>query len=182
MAFPAFYGFSQLETEFTLGEMQMEPIKVYMDSENEGEIICPSCENKKIINVANYRIATKPIKVKCRCGYSFSIKLEHRRHHRRNVIIPGKLFHVDSRREADDILIKSISVTGVGFETKSLRGIKVGDTFEVAFLLKDSFDAAVRESVVVKRVQGNFIGAEFLEKDNYNYELDFYVMPQLSMT
>jgi hypothetical protein len=152
-----------------------------MDSENEGEIICPNCENKKIINVANYRIATKPIKVKCRCGYSFSILLEHRRYQRRNTAIPGKLFHVESKKQVDDILIKSISVTGVGFETRSLRGVKVGDTFEVAFLLQDSFDSAVRESIVIKRVQDNFIGAEFLDKDKYNYELDFYVMPQLSM-
>jgi len=81
----------------------------------------------------------------------------------------------------DNILIKSISVTGIGFETKSLRGIKVGDAFEIAFLLKDSFDSAVRESIVVRRVQGSFIGAEFLEKDKYNYELDFYVMPELSI-
>jgi hypothetical protein len=160
----------------------MEPIKVYMDSENEGEIICPNCENKKIISVANNRIATKPIKVKCRCGYSFSIVLEHRRYQRRNATIPGKLFHADSKKEVDDILIKSISVTGIGFETKSIRGIKVGDTFEIAFLLKESFDSAVRESIVVKRVQGNFIGAEFSDQDKYNYELDFYVMPQLSMS
>jgi len=162
--------------------MRMEPIKVYMDSENEGEIICPNCENKKIINVANYRIATKPIKVKCRCGHSFSIMLEHRRYHRRNTTIPGKIFHAESKKEIDNILIKSISVTGIGFETKSLRGIKVGDTFEIAFLLKDSFDSAVRESIVVRRVHGSFIGAEFLDKDKYNYELDFYVMPELSMS
>jgi hypothetical protein len=49
-------------------------------------------------------------------------------------------------------------------------------------LLKESFDSAVRKSIVVKRVQGNFVGAEFSDQDKYNYELDFYVMPQLSMS
>ena len=148
-----------------------------MNSENEGEITCPNCEKKKIINVASYRIVKKPIKVKCYCGYNFSVVLEHRRYHRRNVTIPGKLFQIQSKKEFDDILIKSISVTGIGFEIKSLRNIKVGDTFEIAFTLNDNFNSAVREQIVVKRVQGNVIGAEFLDKDKYNYALDFYVMP-----
>lgn len=159
----------------------MEPIKVYMDSENEGEITCPNCEKKKVINVTNYRIVKKPIKVKCRCGYSFSIILEHRRYDRRNVTIPGKLFQIPSKKEVDDILIKSISVTGIGFETKSLTTIQVGDNFEIVFTLDDNFDSAVRERITIKRVKGNFIGAEFLDKDKYNYELDFYVMQQLSL-
>jgi hypothetical protein len=141
-----------------------------MDSENEGEITCP-----------NYHIAKKPIKVKCRCGYNFSIILEHRRYHRRSVTIPGKLFQISSKKEVDDILIKSLSVTGIGFEMKSLPAMKVGDSFEIVFTLDDNFESSVREQITIKRVKGNFVGAEFLDKDSYNYELDFYVMQQFAM-
>jgi uncharacterized Zn-finger protein len=155
--------------------------KVYINDEQEGEIICPRCKKKKTINVSNRRIPQKPIKIKCYCGHTFNIELEYRKHHRKIVNIPGKIFQRYSNKEIDDVIVISLSVTGLGFETRSLSDIKINDLLEIEFTLDDDFDSIVREEIVVKRVEGNFIGAEFFDQDKYHYELDFYIMPQLSI-
>ena len=54
----------------------IRPVKIFVNSANEGEIVCPKCEKTKTIHLLNNRITTKPIRVKCNCGYSFSIVLE----------------------------------------------------------------------------------------------------------
>jgi hypothetical protein len=49
------------------------------------------------------------------------------------------------------------------------------------FTLDDNLDSTIREQIVVKRVNGRNIGAEFSDQEKYNYELDFYIMSQLSL-
>ena len=61
----------------------IRPVKIFVNSANEGEIVCPKCEKTKTIHLSNNRITTKPIRVKCNCGYSFSIVLEYRNYHRK---------------------------------------------------------------------------------------------------
>jgi hypothetical protein len=157
----------------------MNTKKIYINTDNEGQIVCPSCHKAKTINVANYRNPLKPIRVKCQCGHNFSITLEYRKANRKTVNIPGKLFHKQSSRHIADVVVTSLSIAGVGFELKSHIGIKVvikpDDLYEIAFTLDDNFDSAIREEIVVRRVEGNRIGAEFADQEKYHYELDFYL-------
>ena len=157
----------------------MNTKKIYINPDNEGQIVCPSCKKTKLINVANYRNPEKPIRVKCQCGHNFTITLEYRKCHRKTVNIPGKLFQRQSSRHIAEITVTSLSIAGVGFELKSHIGIKAiikpEDLYEIAFTLDDNFDSAIREEIVVKRVDGNRIGAEFADQEKYHYELDFYL-------
>jgi hypothetical protein len=157
----------------------MNPWKVYVNRDNEGEVVCPSCRKTKIINVANHRLSQKPIRVKCQCGYSFSITLEYRRYLRKQVNIPGKLFRRQSSTPLEDVVVTSLSVVGVGFEVKSALGIQIEDVYEIVFTLDDDFDSMVREEIVVKRIVDNYIGAEFADQDKYHHDLDFYLSAQL---
>ena len=153
----------------------MNPWKVYINRENEGEVICPNCGKTKTINVANHRLSQKPIRVKCQCGHSFSIVLEYRRYHRKTVSIAGKIFPRFSNTPLDDVMVTSISVVGVGFEVKSTLNVKIDDVYEIVFTLDDDFESVFREEIAIKRIEGTFIGAEFLDQDKYHHELDFYL-------
>ena len=157
----------------------MTPWKVYINRENDGEVICPNCGKTKTINVSNHRLSQKPIRVKCQCGHSFSIVLEYRRYHRKTVSIPGKIFLRLASTPLDEVTVTSISVVGVGFEIKSTLNIKLEDVYEIAFTLDDDDASLVREEIVIKRIEGTFIGAEFLDQDKYHHELDFYLSPQV---
>jgi hypothetical protein len=95
------------------------------------------------------------------------------------VSMPGKIFLRQSGTPTEDIVITSLSVVGVGFEIKTIREIKAEDVYDIAFTLDDDLDTTVREEIVVKRVDGNYIRAEFADQEKYHYELDFYLTPQL---
>ena len=158
----------------------MKVTKVLVNADNEGEIICPSCGKRRAIHVSRHRKVKTPIRVKCHCGYTFTISLEYRLYHRKKATLPGKLIDPTSKKAIDDIIVTSISVTGVGFEVKSFNGINVGDVFEIRFTLDDDFASVIHEEIVVKRVKRNIIGAEFCDQDKYHYELDFYLVPEFS--
>jgi hypothetical protein len=157
----------------------IKPVKIFVNSANEGDIVCPKCEKTKTIHLSNDRVITKPIRVKCNCGYSFSIVLEYRNYHRKIVNIPGKLFHLQTRAETD-IVVTSVSVVGVGFELKSAFSLRVNDVHQIVFTLDDSTDSTIREEVIIRRINGKNIGAEFFDQEKYNFELDFYIMSQFS--
>lgn len=176
------YGHIVFWTTFKMVGRYMMPMnswKVYINRENEGEVICPNCGKTKIINVSNHRISQKPIRVKCQCSHSFNIVLEYRRYHRKTVNIPGKLFQRQSTTPVDDVMITSISVVGVGFEIKSAMGVKVDEVYDIVFTLDDDLDSMVREEVMIKRIEGTFVGAEFTDQDKYHHELDFYLTTQI---
>jgi hypothetical protein len=159
----------------------MQIIKIYVNNANEGEIVCPKCEKTKTIHLSNDRIPHKPIRVKCNCGYSFSIVLEYRKYYRKTVSIPGKLVHIQTGEDIAKIVVTSLSVVGVGFELKSTGSVTVNGVYYIVFTLDDSLESAIREAIVVKRVSGSNIGAEFCDQEKYNYELDFYIMSQISL-
>jgi hypothetical protein len=159
----------------------MKMKKVYINRENEGEILCPNCKKTKFINVSNHRIPKRPLRLRCHCGHSFTILIEYRKHHRKNVNIPGKLFLKQNNTEICNIIITSLSVVGIGFEVKSINTIKINDVYEISFTLDDKLDSMIQEEIIVKRIEGNFIGAEFSDQDKYSYELDFYILKQLSV-
>jgi hypothetical protein len=119
--------------------------------------------------------------VKCNCGYSFTIVLEYRKYYRKTVNIPGKLVHIQTGEDIAEIVVTSISVVGVGFELKSTGSVTANGVYYIVFTLDDSLESMIREAIVVKRVNGNIIGAEFCDQEKYNYELDFYIMSQLSV-
>jgi predicted RNA-binding Zn-ribbon protein involved in translation (DUF1610 family) len=159
----------------------METVRVYINRDHEGEIVCPNCGRERTIHVSKHRILKNPVRVKCHCGHSFSVSLEYRRYHRKKVNIPGKLLDPSSKKEIDDVIITSLSVAGVGFEVKSFNYIKVGDVFEIVFTLDDDFGSTIREAIVVRRVDKNSIGAEFCDQDKYNHELDFYIFSEFPL-
>jgi hypothetical protein len=153
--------------------------KVFVNRDNEGEVVCPNCGKAKTVNISNQRMSPKPIRVKCQCGYSFTIILEYRQYQRKTVSIPGRIFSRQSGMHSEDVMVTSLSITGVGFEIKSTQGIKAEDVYEIAFTLDDEIYTIVREEIIVKRIAGSYIGAEFADQEKYHHELDFYLTPQL---
>lgn len=159
----------------------MKITKVYINQENEGEIICPSCDKTRAVNISNQRVPLRPIKVKCTCGDSFSILLEYRKYHRKRVNIPGRLLDTISHAEVGEIWVTSLSVTGIGFEVTTPHEFGVNDVFEIQFTLDDDYDAVISEEIVLKRIDGNYVGAIFSDQNKYNYNLDFYITSQFAV-
>ncbi len=160
----------------------MSVIKIHVNHNKEGEITCPKCSKMKTISATPQLLTKRAIKVKCSCGHSFSVSLDYRRFFRRNVGIPGVLYQAESTKLLCNVTITSLSVSGIGFSTKSLHNIYINSAFEIEFKLDDDSDATIREAIVIRRINGLSVGAEFSEQEKYNYELDFYMSPSLAVS
>ncbi len=159
----------------------MSVIKILVNHNKEGEITCPKCSKMKTISASSQLLNKRAIKVKCSCGHSFSVSLDHRRFLRKNIEIPGVLYQADSTELLCNVTITSLSVSGIGFTTKSLHNIYINSAFEIEFKLDDNSDATIREAIAIRRINGLHVGAEFSEQEKYNYELDFYMAPSLAV-
>ncbi len=159
-----------------------DTIRVYLNESRQGIIACMHCGQKRTVNMSNYKdnhIGGKALKVKCsHCGKTFNVKFDFRRYHRVNVNFPGKLVHVETKEEIATIVIISLSVGGVGFLFEKNIELSNEDIYEVSFHLDDASHSYICEEVLIKRIHGRCVGAEFYQNDKYNYELDFYLMSE----
>lgn len=155
----------------------MQTVKVvFTGSEATYEVVCQSCGRKKTLRHEQLRHLRNAVKVKCGCGIIFDLVFERRRFYRKKVQLDAQLFDVDSGEKLDDVALVTISVGGVGF-VSHLDDIAVGDKFRVRFYLDNEAQALVDEEIMVRNIIKGMIGAEFVQQDYYNFDLDFYLMP-----
>jgi hypothetical protein len=154
---------------------------VRLNERYEGVITCGHCGTRKTVQLASHHFdvqnPSRDKKVKCVCGTIFHVQFDLRKYPRITVGLQGEIFQPGQKKKISDIVIKSLSVGGIGFEITSEMLLRTGDRLEVVFCLDDDNQSVIREEIVVKSVQQAFIGAEFAQKEKYNYELDFYLAP-----
>jgi hypothetical protein len=154
-----------------------KPIRVYLNSKHQGVVICPRCSLEKTIDMASYQgyFGGKSLNIRCkRCKASFYIEFDYRQHLRIKVNIPGKLL-LNGLNIEQDIAVNSLSVSGIGFTIIDTSKINIDDSIDIQFYLGDNDRSFVDEKITVRRINGDFVGAEYCD-DAYRHELDFYVM------
>jgi len=168
-----------------VGSMKQQipkPIRVYLNSNQEGVVICPHCSFGKTINMSNYQgyFGGKSLKVRCkRCKTSFHVEFDYRQHPRIKVNISGKL-PLNDLNIGQDIIVTSLSVSGVGFVIIDMPKINIDNILDIQFHLGDNNSSFIQEKITVRRINGDFVGAEYCA-DAYRHELDFYVMHALGI-
>jgi hypothetical protein len=159
-----------------------ETTRIYLNENRQGVVTCVHCDVKHTINMSNYTgdyLGEKSLKVKCSmCNKTFYIKFDLRKYHRININFPGKIFYFHSKKEIDDITIVSLSLGGVGFIINESLNIKISNVYRIKFQLDGEYGSVICEEIIIKRVDGCFVGAEFYYSDRYNHELDFYITAQ----
>ena len=53
--------------------------------------------------------------------------------------------------------------------------VNIDNVLDIQFQLSDNNNSFIQEKITVRRINGDFIGAEYCD-DAYRHELDFYVM------
>jgi hypothetical protein len=160
-----------------------EATRVYLNENHQGVVTCVHCGVKHTINMSSYTddyLGEKSLKVKCSmCNKTFYIKFDLRKYHRIDINFPGKIFYFQSEKEIDDITIISLYLGRVGFIINSGLNIKNDDIYGMKFQLDDEYGSVICEEIIIKRVDGCFVSAEFYHSDRYNHELDFYITAKL---
>lgn len=154
----------------------METRKVLV---KEGDIInvaCGSCLKTKKMSVAQHREnGRRELRIKCSCNNIFCLCLEYRHHFRKPIKILGKSINL-SKREGRDIVIKNISIGGIGLSPLKKHRTQKDDLLQVMFTLNDSNNTLIEAQTAVKTVTDNYIGCEFEATDNFKTSLGFYLL------
>jgi hypothetical protein len=138
--------------------------KYYVDENNQAIIICHKCGLSKKLDVTKFKDTHKKLKAKCKCGESFRLNLDFRRHYRKKVQLAGECF-IKEKGERDDILIIDVSMSGVNFTTFKPHDFSIDDTVELKFTFDNPMRTKVREPVIIKRIAGRNVGAQYINQN-----------------
>ena len=156
----------------------MEDIqKVYVSKDNHAVITCPECDRVKTTQVERFRGARHVIRARCGCGHVFNVSLEFRKAYRKEIKLAGDFLYLPQARSGGKMMVTNISMSGLGARVTGNHNLKPGVEIEVRFNLDDANSSEIRKRAVVRLVNGSYSGCEFLDKDNCDKALGFYLMP-----
>jgi len=158
----------------------MEIKKVYIGRDNTAVIVCHHCGFSKRINVLKLNGLKNPVKIRCKCQSVFRVLFEFRRTYRKEIHIEGKYSKFPACKEWGRMVVKDISLTGIGFATLIMHDLKKGDKVKVKFTLDNKSRSDVEKDAVVRVVKDNYLGCKFMVSVSVGFEnkdLRFYLMP-----
>lgn len=94
---------------------------------------------------------------------------------RKKVLLSGDYRHF-SKKEHGYIMVKDLSIHGIGFETMRPHNIEPDDILDVTFTLDDSKRSIIKRKVVIHLVEGRYLSAEFYNPPPYDKNMGFYLM------
>ncbi len=155
----------------------MEPQKVFVRDDGTTVLKCPHCRHARTVSIAKIKDKKKIIKVKCSCKQSYSVTLELRKMYRKNTNLNGRYINLSMDNITGVMIVKDVSMGGIGFEVVGLCKIQADHELEVTFTLDDTHSSVIKKQVVVKIVRGKFVGCEYLHAQEYDKALGFYLLP-----
>jgi hypothetical protein len=149
--------------------------KFFVTSQKQATIRCPECGTSKTFDVTQLNMTSPRFKVTCKCGETFRAEIEFRKHYRKAVRLSGTYAHLNSPKRGE-MMVVDLSMTGLGFTTRSSSGLKVGDYLDVFFRLDNNLRSEIRLKVVVRNIKDLFVGAERTDVTMTIQDLGFYLM------
>lgn len=151
--------------------------KSIVQQDNQTQIVCPFCATSKTLSVEKFKHRQHNLKVKCKCGHGFNVQLEFRRHHRKSTELEGAYGVTEASLGGGKIKVLDLSLSGARFEMAGSHTMQVGQKGVLVFTLDDRKKTALKKQVVVRTVNGNIIGCEFIEDRAFQKALGFYLLP-----
>jgi hypothetical protein len=155
---------------------QIEQIAAHVDNKDMAIITCPSCGILKKVSVAKFKNSKHQISTRCQCGKRFDVQLNFRSSYRKEVQLAGMFMILPpGASHWCEMVVRDISRTGVGFQNTDNVVVKTGHSLRVKFKLDNAKKTMVEKDVVVKIVNGQYVGCEFKNLALEEKELGFYL-------
>lgn len=150
--------------------------KVYVNQEGIAVLKCPACEKVKQTKVGKFKGARHILKVRCSCEEIFLVNLEFRKSYRKELSLQGKYILLPDEVHHGRAQIVNISKSGIGLQIPGIHRLQEGEKLLVSFVLDDIHTSKIEKKVVVRLVNGNYVGCEFIEASNHDKAIGFYLM------
>jgi len=153
--------------------------KTFVRPDGTALISCPHCNQKKNVPVSSCKGSKCRVKIKCGCENVFTVELDFRKKFRKKTNLPGKFTNQTRKNIRGDIIVKNLSMDGLGFTTEDIKKLQKGDEITVSFKLDNADETTIKKEVIVKNIRKNTVGCEFEKSSQYALDADlgFYMMP-----
>ena len=156
--------------------MATQPLTVHIRDNNAATLVCPACGLVRQIAVAKFRTDRHTRAIRCRCGHVYSVLLDFRRHFRKPTSLAGTYVSRDPAGPGGGVIrILNISRSGVGFTVSGRHRILPGQELQIEFQLTDRNRTVIKKQAVVRTVQENTVGCEFLCAGELDKALGFFL-------
>ena len=155
----------------------METQIIRLNPDNMAVLKWPQCGTARTVNVAKFDNRRGPLKVRCNCGAAFRVLFEVRKAYRKETRLHGSYFKHSAGQEQGRIMVRNISLSGIGFTTLIKHNLKQGDKVKLKFTLDDKRRSEIEKNGVVRVVNDKSIGCQFTDPDQQDEALGFYLMP-----
>jgi hypothetical protein len=172
-------------------------VRAFVKADESANIICPHCQLARTVPVGKFRDQQHLLKVRCVCGYSFSVSLDFRRHYRKKTVLPGIYEMTDATHAQHQkktrlsgmytmqspatggghMQVTNISIGGLQFKTPGPHSITIGQQAQVSFTLDDRKQTTVIKQVTVQSIDDKTIGCKFSDNQPLEQGLRFYLFP-----
>lgn len=148
--------------------------RAFVREDNSTTLVCPKCRTAKDISVQQFRDKQHHVNVRCKCGYSFKVQLEFRRHFRKATSL-SSTYKVKPPTGSGIATVVNLSVSGACFEVRGHHDFKIGQKGELVFTLDDKKKTVLFKNVIIRSINNNRIGCEFVDDRAFSKELGFYL-------
>ena len=156
--------------------MATQPLTIHIRDINAATLVCPACGLVRQIAVAKFRNDRHTLAIRCRCGHVYSVLLDFRRHFRKPTSLAGTYVSRDPAGPGGGVIrILHISRSGVGFTVSGRHRILPGQELQIEFQLTDRNRTVIKKQAVVRTVQENTVGCEFLCAGELDKALGFFL-------
>ena len=164
----------------------MKTETVYVNRDNLGTVKCPNCGIAKSVRAEKFKGPKRSVQIRCKCGTAFRVVFEFRKACRKETHLPGYYAKLATGNEGGQMLVRNISVTGIGFHAAALHNLHKGDMIKVKFIVDRMWNmlnrkrSEIERNAVVRWVKDRQIGCEFLSSvayDTVNAASGFFLVP-----
>ena len=153
---------------------------VYISKTNHATFTCPKCEATKTVNVTRYAQMDQTVKVKskCACGHTWTSVLEKRKVYRKHVSLPGTFTHIVDNNPVykGAMEVTDISAGGLKIKLAEPHNFRLDNKLRVEFQLDDARSTQISKNVLVKNIDGMYLGVAFTRAEADDPALGFYLM------
>ena len=149
---------------------------VYVRPDDTAVIACHNCGFQKNLPVGLYKESkTKKLKIKCGCKNVFAVVLEFRQYFRKDTNLNGTFINHSQKNKRGPIIVKNLSMIGMGFVSREKTKFTLGDEITVLFRLDDTEKTMIKRKVIVKNTHEDYVGCEIKKTSKYLRDGDFAV-------
>lgn len=142
---------------------------VYIGKNPTVNIICAKCHKIRLLNLEEYPHFGMSVRLRCECAYSFKMRLERRQYIRKSTKLLGEIIIARKELLRYPIVVRSLSLKGLGFTRNHKLDYQVGDIFRVIVYLKNRSgtyfagrpSTRVYGNMLVRHLSDCYVGTQF---------------------